>query len=52
MRRTPLGFEHEEEQQLNTMLDTGVVQPSVSEWSSPPVLVRKKDGGLRWCIDY
>ena len=52
MRRTPLGFEHEEEKQLETMLRIGVIQPSVSEWSSPPVLVRKKDGGVRWCIDY
>ena len=52
MRRTPLGFEKEEEKHLNAMLAAGVVQPSVSEWSSPPVLVRKKDGGVRWCIDY
>jgi hypothetical protein len=34
------------------MLSAGVVRPSVSEWSSPPVLVRKKDGSVRWCIDY
>ena len=29
-----------------------VIQPSVSEWASPPVLVRKRDGGVRWCVDY
>ena len=52
MRRTPLGFEKEEEKHLSAMLAAGVVRPSVSEWSSPPVLVRKKDGGVRWCIDY
>ena len=52
MRRTPLGFESEEEKHLRSMLDCGVIRPSASEWSSPPVLVRKKDGGVRWCIDY
>jgi hypothetical protein len=52
MRRTPLGFEAEEEKHLESMLSAGVVQPSMSAWSSPPVLVRKKDGSVRWCIDY
>ena len=52
MRRTPIGFEKEEEKHLKSMLDSGVIRPSASDWSSPPVLVRKKDGGVRWCIDY
>jgi len=52
MRRTPLGFEKEEKQHLNKLLESGVIQPSQSEWASPPVLVRKKDGSVRWCIDY
>jgi hypothetical protein len=29
-----------------------VIQASNSEWSSAPVLVRKKDGSVRWCVDY
>ena len=52
IRRTPLGFEGEEEKHLNKMLDAGVIRPSESEWASAPVLVRKKDGGVRWCIDF
>ena len=42
MRRTPLGFEKEEEEHLRKMLQYGVIQPSVSEWASAPVLIRKK----------
>ncbi|XP_062602775.1 uncharacterized protein LOC134264500 [Saccostrea cucullata] len=34
------------------MLDKGIIVPSVSEWSSAPVLVRKKDGTVRYCIDF
>ncbi len=36
---------------LKQMLDLGVVQLSQSPFSSGVVLVRKKDGGLRFCID-
>ena len=52
MRRTPIGFQEEEEKHLKSMLECGVITPSTSEWSSAPVLVRKKDGSIRWCIDY
>ena len=52
MRRTPMNFVQEERAHLNKMLSAGVIQPSMSEWASAPVLVRKRDGGVRWCIDY
>ena len=34
------------------MLDTKLIRPSSSPWTSPVVLVRKKNGKLRFCVDY
>ena len=38
--------------QLDHMQAAGVIQPSAIPWSSPVVMVRKKDGTHRFCIDY
>ena len=37
---------------LSQILERGVVEPSSSPWASPIVLVQKKDGSTRFCIDY
>ena len=52
MRRTPWNFEAEEKEHLTALLDVGVIEPSSSKWALPPVLVMKKDGKVRYCINY
>jgi hypothetical protein len=52
MRRTPTKFVGEEETTLQSMLSAGVIRPSTSSWASAPVLVRKKDGEIRYTVDY
>ena len=34
------------------MLEAGVIEPSDSPWPSTVVLVTKKGGSIRYCIDY
>ncbi|XP_057205890.1 uncharacterized protein LOC130564036 [Triplophysa rosa] len=38
--------------QVQELLDKGIIQPSTSPWASPVVVVQKKDGDSRFCIDY
>ena len=41
-----------EEECVTDMLTGGQIEASDSPWSSPVVLVTKKDGGTRFCVDY
>ncbi len=38
--------------EIETMLELEVIEPSKNEWSSPNVIVPKKDNTLRICIDF
>ena len=40
------------EKQVEKLLAQGVIEPGTGAWSSPVVLVRKKDGSWRFCVDY
>ena len=50
-RRIPPHQYEEVRKHLKEMLDIGAIRRSNSPWASPMVLVCKKDGSLRFCID-
>lgn len=50
--RIPHKQKDEMEKQVKELLDACVIRPSESPYASPAILVRKKDGTWRMCIDY
>lgn len=51
-RRLPLSKKEAATEEVKRLLRQGIVEPSVSPWASPVVLVEKKDGSYRLCVDY
>ena len=51
-RRLPLPKQAAAEVEISRLLDQGLIESCSSPWSSPVVLVKKKDGSLRFCVDY
>ena len=51
-RRLPLGKRQEADSAVEKTHEQGIIDKSTSPWCSPVVLVRKKDGTTRFCVDY
>ena len=50
--RLPYAYTDKVRQELKDMEESGIIEPSASNWAAPIVLVKKKDGTLRICVDY
>ena len=50
-RRQNPAVRREEMAQVQQWLSSGVIHPSNSPWASPVIMVKKKDGSLRLCVD-
>ena len=52
LRRHPPAHSVAIRDHVSTMLEQGIIEPTQSPWASNIVLVKKKDGSLRCCVDY
>ena len=52
VRRIPFALREKVAGLVDEMLRGGVIRESASPWASPVVLVKKKSGDLRFCVDY
>ena len=50
--RQPPHLQKEIDRQVQELLDNDIIEESNSEYHSPVVLVKKKDGKFRFCVDY
>ena len=51
-RRIPYAWEEEVHDTIKRMEESGMIKRSNSQWGFPLVLLRKKNGALRFCVDY
>ena len=52
IRQLPRRMPYSLQSKATQLVQQGVITPSASPWASPIVLVRKKDGNIRFCVDY
>jgi len=50
--KVPLNVQEWVDKQVDNLRESGVIRESVSPWSAPVVVVKKKSGDYRMCIDY
>ena len=50
--RLPLAKRQDAEKEIKLMAEKDLIEPSTSPWSSPVIIIPKKTGGIRFCIDY
>ena len=50
--RTPIKNREVIDKAINEMIDADVIRRSRSPWSFPVVIVDKKDGSKRFCVDF
>ena len=48
----PLAYVEDEKRAIQDMISQSAIRKSTSPWSSPLVLVKKKKGKIRPCVDY
>ena len=51
-RRIPAVQQEDVNRLLKNMQERDIIQPSNSPWASPIIMVKKKNGALRFCADY
>ena len=52
LRRHPTAYMETIDKQVDELIQNDFVEPAASAWTSNVVLVRKKDGSHRFCVDY
>ena len=51
-RRQPLAIRDDEAKEVERMVNLDITEECTSPWASPVVLVKKKDGSTRFCVDH
>ena len=52
IRRIPIGIEEKVDDMVDKLLSQDIIRHSDSPWNAALVVVKKKDGSIRLCVDY